>query len=150
MFTTPISHFSSVTIPTYSTCTCPYSIPMSILCASMQESYSPCQIWTMDTPFDAQLYYKCISCNQNKFILFVAAFEFSFSVESAFYSGRIVMPLVFSFFRFISLRIITQLRFMFLFQECLASDSVAAMERNALHMWCCRPHTHASCHIQQR
>ena len=28
-----------------------YSIPMSILCASMQESYSPCQIWTMDAPF---------------------------------------------------------------------------------------------------
>ena len=48
--TTLISHFSSATIPTYSTCTCPYSIPMTILCASMQESYSSCQIWTMDTP----------------------------------------------------------------------------------------------------
>ena len=72
------SHISgSATIPTYSTCTCPYSISMSILCASMQESYSPCQISTMDAPFCAHLHYKCISCNQNKFILIVVAFQFS-------------------------------------------------------------------------
>ena len=76
-FATRISHFGSATIPTYSTCACPYPIPMSILCASMQESYSPCQIWTMDAPFGAQLHYKCISCIQNKFTLFVVAFQFS-------------------------------------------------------------------------
>ena len=51
VFTTAISHFSSETIPTYSTCTCPYPIPISILCASTQETYSPCQIWAMDAPF---------------------------------------------------------------------------------------------------
>ena len=79
VFTTAISHFSSETIPTYSTCTCPYPIPMSILCASMQETYSPCQIWTMDASFGAQLYCRCISCIRNKFILFVVPFQFSSS-----------------------------------------------------------------------
>ena len=77
VFPTSISHFGSATIPTYSTCACPYPSPMSILCASMQESYSPCQIWTMDAPFGAQLHYRCISCIQNKFILFAVAFQFS-------------------------------------------------------------------------
>ena len=76
VFATPISHFSSVTIPTYSTCTCPYSIAMSILCASMQQSYSLCQICTMDAPCGAQLHYRCISCIQNKFIFFVVAYQF--------------------------------------------------------------------------
>ena len=51
VFTTPFSHFSSATIPTYGSCTCPYSIPMSILCAYIQKSYSPCQTWTMDAHF---------------------------------------------------------------------------------------------------
>ena len=69
--------FASATIPTYSTCACPYPFSMSILCASMQESYSPCQIWTMNAPFGAQLHYRCISCIQNKFILFVVPFQFS-------------------------------------------------------------------------
>ena len=75
VFTTSISHLSSATIPTYSTC--PYSIPMSILCASMQESYSPCQIWTIDAPFCAELHYKCISDNQIKLVVIVVAFQFS-------------------------------------------------------------------------
>ena len=57
---------SSATIPTSSTCTCPYSVPMSMLRASMQQSSSPCQIWTMDAPFCPQLHYRCISCNQKE------------------------------------------------------------------------------------
>ena len=61
-----LTFHSSATIPTSSTCTCPYSIPMSMLRASMQQSSSPCQIWTMDAPFCPQLYYRCISCNQKE------------------------------------------------------------------------------------
>ena len=34
------------------------------------------RIWTMDGLFGAQLHYRCISCIQNKFILFVLAFKF--------------------------------------------------------------------------
>ena len=79
VFTTSISHFSSATIPTYKTCTCPYPIPISILCASIQETYSLWQIWTMDAPFAAQLHCRCIPCIQNKFILFVVLFQFSSS-----------------------------------------------------------------------
>ena len=37
-----------------------------MLCASMQETYSPCQISTMDAPFCAQLHYRCVKCNQEK------------------------------------------------------------------------------------
>ena len=73
----PIPHFSSATIPTYSTCTCPYSIPMSILCASMKETYSLCQIFTMDAPFCAHLHYRCISCNIKTIIFIVVLFQFS-------------------------------------------------------------------------
>ena len=43
-----------------------YSIPMSILFASMQKSYSPWQTWTMDAPFCAQLHYRCILCNSKQ------------------------------------------------------------------------------------
>ena len=77
VFTTPIPHFKTATIPIYSICTCPYSIQMSILCALTQENYSLCQIWTMDAPFCAQLYYRCILRIQKSFILIVVALHFS-------------------------------------------------------------------------
>ena len=48
---TRISHFNSATLPTYTTCTCPCLILISVLCAFMQESYSSCQVWTMDALF---------------------------------------------------------------------------------------------------
>ena len=78
VFTTAISHFSSETIPTYSTCTCPYPIPISILCASMQETYSPCQIWAMDAPFwcTALLHMHFIHSKQIHFICSAIPFLF--------------------------------------------------------------------------
>ena len=79
VFTTPISHFGSATIPTYSTCTCPYPIPMSILCASMQENYSPCQIWIYGCPIwctaPLQMHFMHIKTN---IILFVVAIPILF------------------------------------------------------------------------
>ena len=77
VLTTAISSFSCATIPTYSTATCPYSIPMSILCAFMQERYSPVRICTMDAPSWAQLHYRWISCNQTIFISIGIAFKLS-------------------------------------------------------------------------
>ena len=75
VFTALILNLSSATIPAYSAC--PYPIPMSILCVSIHESYSLCQIWTTDTPFCAQLHYRCIQYNPKTFIVVVVAFQFS-------------------------------------------------------------------------